>query len=55
MLFIERDKTLLARELAKSRLNLELPRVSGDKVSCEQEKELLALGRKKSRRMKKIA
>ena len=34
-----------------SRLNLELLAVSGGKCSCEQEKDLLALGRKMNRRI----
>ena len=36
---------LLAKELAKSRLNLELLGVSGYKVRSEHKKDLLALGR----------
>jgi hypothetical protein len=46
MLLISRGVTVLAGELAASRLSAELLGVGGDKGSCEHEKDLLALGRK---------
>ena len=46
MLFISRGTALLARELGKSRLKLELLGISGYKNSFEHEKDLLASGRK---------
>jgi hypothetical protein len=46
MLFRGRGITVLARELAQSRLHLELLGVSGEKDTSEGEKDLLTLGRK---------